>query len=61
MSVAGEADIIRATAGIFYAGIIPGCSCADDPSPAHEYAEYCEVRLEIDRLTAETEIFLLSD
>ncbi len=61
ISVAGEAHVIRATAGIFYAGIIPGCSCADDPSPVHEYAEYCEVRLDIDRQTAETVIRLLCD
>ena len=61
MRVAGDAGVIHATAGIFYTGVIPGCSCADDPSPEHEYAEYCEVRLDINRQTAETVIRLLND
>jgi hypothetical protein len=61
ISVSAEAGVIHATAGIFYTGIIPGCSCADDPAPEDEYAEYCEVRFDINRQTAETAIHLLSD
>jgi len=52
---------IRIKAGIFYTGMIAGCSCADDPTPAAEQSEYCEVQLDINRLTAETTIVLLSD
>ncbi len=35
--------------GIFYAGVIGGCSCADDPTPTDTLQEYCEIELEIDR------------
>ena len=49
-------NCIRVKAGIFYFGIIPGCSCADDPTPDTEYNEYCEVELNIDKSTAETTI-----
>jgi hypothetical protein len=61
ISVSDDAGVICATAGIFYTGIIPGCSCADDPAPDDEYTEYCEVRLDIDRQTAVTVVRLLSD
>ncbi len=47
--------------GIFYTGLIPGCSCADDPSPNNEIAEYCEVEFEIDKTTAETRVQLLTE
>jgi hypothetical protein len=53
----GEADgTIRVKAGIFYTGVIAGCSCADDPSPVDELNEYCEVLLVIDRDTSETAV-----
>lgn len=45
-------NIIRVRAGIFYQGILGGCSCADDPTPTSESNEYCEVQLDIDKLTA---------
>lgn len=38
--------------GLFYTGIIAGCSCADAPTPVDEINEYCEVLFEIDRNTA---------
>ncbi len=47
------------TAGIFYQGVISGCSCADDPSPINENHEYCEVQIRIDKSTAVTAITLL--
>jgi hypothetical protein len=54
---ASEADgFIQARVGIFYSGIIAGCSCADDPTPVEAQSEYCEVQLAIDKLTAETVI-----
>ena len=61
ISVAEEAGFIRAKVGIFYAGITPGCSCADDPTPVEEQAEYCVVQLEIDKTTAETTVELLAE
>jgi len=54
-------SLIRVRAGIFYAGIVAGCSCADDPTPVDENNEYCEVQLDIDKQTAETMVSLLAD
>jgi hypothetical protein len=48
-------------AGLFYAGIIAGCSCADDPTPTEEQTEYCEVMVELDKTTAEARIRLLEE
>ncbi len=59
--VAEEAACLRVKAGIFYSGIIAGCSCADDPTPVDENIEYCEVRVDIDKTTAEATITLLAD
>lgn len=49
--IAAEADeaMLRARVGIFFAGIIAGCSCADDPTPIEPQTEYCELVIEIDR------------
>ena len=52
-------DIISVKAGIFYTGIIAGCSCADDPTPLDEQNEYCEGRFDINKNTAETTVTLL--
>jgi hypothetical protein len=49
---------IQATVGIFYAGIIAGCNCADDPTPVEAQEEYCEIRLRIDRTDATANIAL---
>ena len=51
---------IHVNTGIFYAGIIAGSCCSDDPTPMNEQAEYCEVEFDIDKSTAETNITLLS-
>ncbi len=56
-----EASRIRVRAGIFYQGIIAGCSCADDPTPVDEQTEYCEVLFDIDKQTAEATVRLLED
>lgn len=56
-----DEDFIRARAGIFYNSIIGGCACADDPTPVSEMNEYCVVRLDIDKKTAETTISWLTD
>jgi hypothetical protein len=59
LDVSGDQDRILAKAGIFYSGIVAGCSCADDPTPVESQPEYCEVRFDIDRATADTTIELL--
>jgi len=52
---------IQVRAGIFFSSVIAGCSCADDPSPVDENAEYCELRFDIDKEGARTEVLLLVD
>lgn len=59
LSVSHDEDFIKAKVGISYSGIIAGCSCADDPTPLSEIAEYCEVLFHIDRRTARTTLFLV--
>ena len=61
ISAADKGNTIRARAGIFYSGIIAGCSCADDPTPVNEENEYCEVQLDIDKATAGTTVVLLAE
>ena len=53
--------LIQVKVGIFYAGIIAGCSCADDPTPMNENPEYCTAQIVIDRRTAETSVSLLTE
>ncbi len=59
LRLAETADAIEAKAGIFYAGIIAGSCCSDDPTPMSENTEYCEVLFEINKTTAETVVTLL--
>jgi hypothetical protein len=61
ISASEEEAFIRVKAGIFYAGIIAGCSCADDPTPVDELSEYCELRLDISKTTAVTTVALLTE
>jgi len=61
ISVREDAGQIRVKAGIFYTGVIAGCSCADDPTPVDELNEYCVVTLGIDPMTAETTVTLLTE
>ena len=42
---------IRVHLGVFYAGVIAGCSCADDPTPVDTITEHCELLLDIDPTT----------
>ena len=60
-SVADLENVIRVRAGIFYHGVIGGCSCADDPNPTSEINEYCEVQLDIDKTTAATTVTLVTE
>lgn len=51
LAAQADATTIQAKVGIFFAGILAGCSCADDPTPVELQTEYCELRLAIDRVT----------
>jgi len=55
----GEPDAIRARVGVFFAGIVAGCSCADDPTPVEAQSEYCELQVDIDRGSAHARFSLL--
>lgn len=59
MAAEEDAQQIRIKAGIIYAGIIAGCSCADDPTPVDEITEHCEVLFTISKANAETQVTLL--
>lgn len=48
----------RMKVGVFFTGIIAGCSCADDPTPIDDLAEYCELWIEIDPATAQAKVWL---
>lgn len=61
LSATDEGNCLQVKAGLFYAGIIGGCSCADDPTPVDEQTEYCEVLLEIDKGSGETKVTLLQE
>lgn len=61
LGVTDDDQTIYAKAGIFYAGITAGCSCADDPTPLDEQNEYCVVRIAIDKRSAEARIALVED
>jgi hypothetical protein len=54
-------NVIRVKAGIFYKGVLGGCSCAGDPASAGENDEYCEVRLDIDKTSAATAVTLVTE
>jgi hypothetical protein len=45
-------ETVVAQVGVFYAGIVAGCNCADDPTPVEAQPEYCELRVAIDRRPA---------
>ncbi len=60
-SVSEIDDVIRVRTGILYQSIIAGCSCVDDPTPISEINEYCEVQLDINKNSANTEITLVDN
>jgi len=61
LGVSESSGVIHVKTGIFYTGIIAGCSCADDPTPINEHTEYCEVQFDINIETAETKVTLLPE
>jgi len=54
-------DNIRIKVGVFYASILAGCSCADDPTPVDELSEYCELMIEIDKVDAAATVRLVEE
>jgi hypothetical protein len=60
-SVSKLENCIRVKAGVFYQGIIGGCSCTDDPTPISDINEYCEVQVDIDFDTAIAQVSLLAE
>ncbi len=61
IGISDSNGLIHVKAGIFYSGILAGCSCADDPTPVEEQSEYCEVQFVIDKTTAETAVTLVAE
>lgn len=61
ISASEAAGLIRVKVGLFYTGVIAGCSCADDPTPVDELNEYCVAQLDIDRVTGEAAVQLLDE
>lgn len=61
LNITHDDKSITVKAGLFYNGIIAGCSCSDDPTPTDETTEYCDVLFCIDRKTAETSVELVAD
>jgi hypothetical protein len=49
-------DSIQADVGIFFTEIVICCGCGDDPMPTNTY---CEMRLLINKQTADTEIKII--
>lgn len=60
-SAVDQGKVIRIKAGIFYEGLVGGCSCAGDPTTDSENAEYCEVELDIDKVSATTAVTLVAE
>lgn len=56
-----EGGAIQAKVGVFYTGILAGCSCANDPTPTEPQNEYCELVLTIDPRTAQATAKLVAD
>lgn len=61
LNIEEKNDVVNIKSGIFYTGIIAGCSCSDDPTPMDEQNEYCEIMFSINKTSAETTVTLLND
>jgi hypothetical protein len=53
-----DGTALEARVGVFFTEVIGGCSCGDDPTPL---PAYCELRIRIDKATAEAAIALMPD
>jgi len=56
LNVSETEEELRIKCSVFYAGIIAGCSCADDPTPTGTINEHCEVEFLIDKQTTELSV-----
>lgn len=56
IAAADAGAALRVRAGIFYRGIIAGCSCVDDPTPVEPTSEYCELEFAIDKATGRAQV-----
>lgn len=61
LEVAHTPEELRVKAGLLYAGIIAGCSCADDPTTVDEITEYCVALFEIDKVDGTAQATLLDE
>ncbi|MCL7745286.1 hypothetical protein LV476_10100 [Guyparkeria hydrothermalis] len=52
-------DHLRIHAGLFFASVVAGCACHNDPTPMAEQAEYCEAMFVIERPGGATRVELL--
>lgn len=51
-------NFIQAKVGVFFNEIIGGCNCDDDPASENTY---CEIRVSIEKQTAETTFTVITD
>ncbi|MFI9654417.1 hypothetical protein ABGV17_06765 [Guyparkeria sp. GHLCS8-2] len=51
MVIGSEIDSsqVRIRAGLFFASVVAGCACTNDPTPMNDESEYCEVEFVIER------------
>jgi hypothetical protein len=61
LAAAQAGNSLRVKAGILYAGITGGCSCADDPTPLEAQPEYCELWFDIDLHSGDAVVRLATD
>ncbi|WP_455376588.1 hypothetical protein [Kaarinaea lacus] len=61
ISVTSEESSILVKTGIFYSSVIAGCNCADDPTPVDTLPEYCVVQFDINKITADTSVQLITE
>ena len=59
LNVSDNENGIHVKAGVFYAGIIAGSCCSDDPTPVCTETEYCDLLFVINKTSAETAVTLL--
>jgi len=55
------AESIEVKTGVFYKGIIAGCSCSDDPSPTDEQTEYCDMLFTLHKPSANAVVKVIQD
>lgn len=46
---------VLARVGVFFASVLGGCSCADDPTPVEAQPEYCELEIRLDPVSGRAE------